>query len=66
MRDILITAVVFGILLKVFTHPHYGILLWAWLSYMNPHMLSWGFAYGFPFAFITAVVTLAYERLKYD
>lgn len=58
MRDIFFTAVVFGVLLMVFNHPHYGIYLWAWLGYMNPQMLSWGFAYGFPFAFITAVVSL--------
>ncbi|MGO8754190.1 MAG: putative O-glycosylation ligase, exosortase A system-associated [Gallionellaceae bacterium] len=58
MRDIFFTAVVFGVLLMVFKHPHYGIYLWCWLGYMNPQSLSWGFAYGFPFAYITAVVTL--------
>lgn len=58
MRDIFVTAVVFGVLLLVFKHPHYGIYLWSWLSYMNPHKLAWGFATNIPFAFITAVVTL--------
>lgn len=59
MRDVTLTVVVFGILLMVFKHPHYGIYLWSWLSYMNPHMLTWGFAYGMPFALMTAVVTMA-------
>lgn len=59
MRDILVTAVVFVVLLLALKHPHYGIYLWAWLSYMNPHMLTWGFAYGMPFAFITAIVTMS-------
>ena len=58
MRDIFVTAVVFGVLLLVFKHPHYGIYLWSWLSYMNPHKLAWGFATNIPFAFMTAVVTL--------
>jgi probable O-glycosylation ligase (exosortase A-associated) len=54
----MLTAVVFGVLMLEFKYPHYGIYLWSWLSYMNPHKLTWGFAYYFPFAFITAVVTL--------
>ncbi|MHB9101390.1 MAG: putative O-glycosylation ligase, exosortase A system-associated [Sulfuricella sp.] len=58
MRDIFVTAVVFGVLLLVFKHPHYGIYLWSWLSYMNPHKLAWGFATTIPFAFMTAIVTL--------
>ena len=58
MRDIFVTVVVFGALLLVFKHPHYGIYLWSWLSYMNPHKLAWGFATTIPFAFMTAVVAL--------
>jgi len=58
MRDIFVTAVVFGALLLVFKHPHYGIYLWSWLSYMNPHKLAWGFATSIPFAFMTALLTL--------
>jgi probable O-glycosylation ligase (exosortase A-associated) len=61
MRDIAITVIVFGALLLVFKHPHYGIYLWSWLSYMNPHRQGWGFAFEFPFAQITAIITvLAY------
>lgn len=58
MRDLFVTAVIFGGLFFVFRRPHYGIYLWSWLAYMNPHRLCWGFAYTFPFALIVAVVTL--------
>lgn len=59
MRDIVVTAIVVGTLLLVVKYPHYGIWLWGWLSYMNPHKQSWGFATTMPFAMMTAVVTLA-------
>ena len=58
MRDLIVTAIIFGGLFFVFRRPHYGIYLWSWLAYMNPHRLCWGFAYTFPFALIVAIVTL--------
>lgn len=58
MRDIFVTLVVFGVLPFVFKRPHIGILLWCWLAYMNPHKLSWGFAFNFPFSQFTALVIL--------
>jgi putative inorganic carbon (hco3(-)) transporter len=58
MRDILVTAMVFGVLPFIFWRPWIGILLWCWLGYMNPHRQTWGFAYDFPFAFICAAVTI--------
>jgi probable O-glycosylation ligase (exosortase A-associated) len=59
MRDILVTAIVFGAIPFIFKRPWIGILLWSWLGYMNPHRLTWGFASTFPFAFITAIVVIA-------
>ena len=32
--------------------------MWSWIGYMNPHRLSYGFAYNFPFAAIIGAVTL--------
>ncbi|MHB1213721.1 MAG: putative O-glycosylation ligase, exosortase A system-associated [Thiobacillus sp.] len=58
MRDLLVTAIVFGTLPFVFRRPWIGILLWSWLGYMNPHKQAWGFAQNFPFAFITAIVII--------
>ena len=55
MRDLIVTLIVFGTLPYVLTRPYIGVLLYSWLSYMNPHRLTWGFAYNFPFAAISAV-----------
>ena len=38
--------------------PHVGTLVYAWFSLMNPHRLTFGFAYGVPFASIIAGLTL--------
>jgi probable O-glycosylation ligase (exosortase A-associated) len=58
MRDIFVTGVVFGVLPFVLARPYIGILLWTWVSFMNPQRLCWGFAYNFPFAYVIAIVTL--------
>jgi probable O-glycosylation ligase (exosortase A-associated) len=58
MRDIIVTLIFVGALPFVFRRPYIGVLLWAWFSVMNPHTLGWGFAHEFPFAAITAGVTL--------
>nr|QNO45283.1 hypothetical protein GHMBFEBI_00017 [Methanosarcinales archaeon ANME-2c ERB4] len=59
MRDIFVTLVIFGSLPFILQRPFVGILVWCWLGFMNPHMLCWGFARGFPFAQIVAITTLA-------
>ncbi len=58
MRDILVTAIIFGALPFVFKRPWIGILLWTWLAYMNPHRQTWGFAYSFPFSMVVGLVTI--------
>ena len=58
MRDILVTLIVFGALPWVLRSPVNGALMWVWISVMNPHTQGWGFATGFPFALVIAVVTL--------
>ena len=59
MRDIIVTAVIFSTLPFILWRPYIGVLVWTWISFMNPHRLCWGFAYDFPFAYIVAIVTLA-------
>jgi putative inorganic carbon (HCO3(-)) transporter len=66
MRDIIITLIVFGSLPFIFKRPYIGILMWVWISVMNPHRLSWGFAYSYPFAAIIAATTLAALVLTKD
>lgn len=59
MRDLFIFAVVFGGLPFILRRPWIGFVYWVWLSVMNPHRLSWGMAYDFPFAQLVALTTLA-------
>lgn len=58
MRDILVTLIVFGSLPLILKNPVTGVLMWVWISVMNPHTQGWGFAQTFPFAYIIAVATL--------
>lgn len=58
MRDIALTLVFVPLLLWIFRQPAVGAYLWAWLSLMNPHKLTYGFANTLPFAQATAGVTL--------
>ena len=58
MRDIVLTLVIFGTLPFILWRPHIGVLVWTWIGFMNPHRLTWGFAYDMPFAMIVALVTL--------
>lgn len=57
MRDIIITLMIFLPLPLAFKRPAVGVLLFTWISLMNPHRLTYGFAYDFPFAMIIAAVT---------
>lgn len=59
MRDLFVTAVIFGLLPFIIKRPWIGILVWSWLAYMNPHRLTWGFAYDFPFAMVVGLTTIA-------
>lgn len=38
--------------------PLIGLFAWEWLSIMNPHRLTWGFAQQQPFVMIVALVTI--------
>jgi probable O-glycosylation ligase (exosortase A-associated) len=58
MRDALIFAVIFGLLPFAFKRPAIGIALFTWVSLMNPHRLTYGAAYNFPFAMVVGIVTL--------
>jgi probable O-glycosylation ligase (exosortase A-associated) len=58
IRDIALTLVIFGALPFILRRPYIGVLFWTWLGFMNPHRLTWGFAFGMPFALIVAVATL--------
>ncbi|MCP5214428.1 MAG: putative O-glycosylation ligase, exosortase A system-associated [Pseudomonadales bacterium] len=58
MRDLFIVLLLAGALPFVFKKPQVGVLLWVWMSIMNPHKLTYGFAYDFPFLDIIAGITI--------
>lgn len=58
MRDIALTLVMVGALPFAARYTWFGVLLWTWLSIMNPHRLTYGFAYDLPWAQMAAVATL--------
>lgn len=58
MRDLLVVGIVFIGSLYALRQPWIGIMLWTWVSMMNPHALAYGFAQNFPVAAIVAIATL--------
>lgn len=58
MRDLALALFIFGLIPFVLMRPYVGLLLWTWLSYMNPYRLCYSFAATFPWNQIVAVATL--------
>lgn len=59
MRDVLLTLIVFGSIPFIFRSPINGVLMWVWISVMNPQTQTWGFAHNIPFAMVIAIATMA-------
>ena len=61
MRDLIFALIVAGLVPLALARPHIAACLWAWISIMNPHTMTFGFARGLPWAqFAAAVVFLAF------
>ena len=58
MRDLIVIAIVAVGCLAALRRPWIGVMLWTWLSIMNPHRYTWGVAYEAPLAASTAAATL--------
>jgi probable O-glycosylation ligase (exosortase A-associated) len=58
MRDLAFTALMIGLLGVAAGRPFVGVLLWSWISFMNPHQLLWGFASAQPWAAMVFAVTV--------
>jgi probable O-glycosylation ligase (exosortase A-associated) len=58
MRDFAILAIILGSVPFCFFSPYFGVLMWSWVAYFNPHRYAWGIAYNFPVAVVVAIPTL--------
>ena len=66
MRGLILLIVFFSALPFILVHgPFFGILMWYWISLMNPQKLVWNsVAAGIPYAHIVAVSTLLWWFLS--
>lgn len=58
MRDIFVLLAVVILMIPALKRPQVGLLVWLWISIMNPHKLSYGFIYSFPILDGIAAITL--------
>ena len=58
MRDVLIILIVAAGAFVAIKRPWIGVMLWTWLSIMNPHRFAWGIAVDAPLAAVAAIATL--------
>ena len=58
MRDLFLLGIVVAIIPFALRHTWVAVLLWTWISTMNPHKLAYGFAYTAPFAAVAAGAAL--------
>jgi putative inorganic carbon (hco3(-)) transporter len=66
MRGLILLIVFFAALPFIFVNgPFFGILMWYWVSLMNPQKMVWNsVAAGIPYAHIVAVTTLVWWLLS--
>jgi probable O-glycosylation ligase (exosortase A-associated) len=58
MRDYILLAIILASVPAAFINPYFGVLMWTWVAYFNPHRFTWGIAYTFPVALVLAIPTL--------
>lgn len=58
IRDLLLFGLLAFVLIRTPKAPYIGALAWVLFGVMNPHRLSWGVAFSFPFAQVIAIVLL--------
>lgn len=58
MRDVVLTSMVLVMAVMALKRPWIGVMLWTWISTLNPHRFTYGFAFDMPMAAIAAAATL--------
>jgi len=65
LRDILLIGTIYGSIPFILRKPFIGVLVWYWLSLMNPHRISWTLE-NQRFAQVIAVVLLVAMVIRKD
>ena len=58
MRDVILFIIIVISIPISFFRPYFGILIWTWIAFFNPHRFTWGFMYNSPLAAAVAAPTL--------
>lgn len=58
LRDLALTLLLLAALPVSLRRPYIGVLFFIWISLMNPHRLTWGFASSFSWAMMIGVATI--------
>ncbi len=58
MRDLFLSALLLFSIPIILLYPHIGILVWSWVSYFNPHRLSFGFMTDMPLLVVIGGFTI--------
>jgi putative inorganic carbon (hco3(-)) transporter len=58
MRDVIFAAMMAGLIPAAMLRPFIGVLIWSWLSFLNPHRDLWGFGVNQPWAQAIFIATL--------
>jgi len=59
IRDVIVIAIILLAAPVALFNAYFGVLMWTWIAYFNPHRYAWGFAsHGFQPALIIAIPTL--------
>jgi len=58
MRDFALAAVLVALLAMAVARPFVGVLVWSWISFMNPHREAFGFAQTMPWAMLAFITTV--------
>lgn len=58
MRDIVFAIIMIALIPLILRSARLGTYAWAWVSIMNPHKSTWGFAQSIPAAQLVALATM--------
>lgn len=58
MRDLALLLIILASIPAAFFEPYYGVLVWIWIAYFNPHRFTFSYMYNFPVAMVIAIPTV--------